>query len=187
MTEEEFKNHIIPKWDDGSDKISDDYTPAYRGEEALVNFLKVYLGIRPLSYRDRKTGKVVFAKDPKQCEAKLDKISDYFKGNVSEISNIIKSRANNRVKVVIGIKTDENNRTSMVTFSDEVIPVWQNDYNHIMARINDRISAGAYPNVEFSSEPLHEYVIKATEFADNNTSSDPFGKTGSDSGAVWPF
>ena len=70
LTEEEFRNHVIPKWDDGSEKISEKYRPAYRGEENLVAFLKTYLGIGPLSYRDKRTGKVVFAKDPDKCKAR---------------------------------------------------------------------------------------------------------------------
>ena len=120
-----------------------------------------------------------------QTSAKQDKIENYFKGDISEVVNIIKSRPDNRVKVCVGIKTGDDNKTSMVIFTDEVIPVWQGQYDRIQSRITARQNDGAYANVEFSMLPLHEYVVEASDFSKEKApENNPFENKAD---SAWPF
>ena len=99
VTPEQLKGHVIPLDKNGNPlQIDADYRPAYEGEENLTNFIKAYLNIpNPMSYVNGK-----WVENPKvkaeECECRLEHISDYFKGDISEIKSITTFQPNNKVK-----------------------------------------------------------------------------------------
>ena len=82
-TSEEVRNKQIPMYSNGKPANLDaDYRPAYSGEEDLVKFLIAYLGIPNCQTynRDTKEWKYLPADQLADCEARLSRIEDYFKG-----------------------------------------------------------------------------------------------------------
>ena len=86
-TQEDVKNKTIPTYTDketGEAKpfsISNNYRPAFRGEEALTMFLQNYLNIP--SCQKYVNGFWVMIDNPQDAECRLDHIAVYFKGNMS--------------------------------------------------------------------------------------------------------
>jgi hypothetical protein len=135
---------------------------AYRGERALVDMLKRFLVIPNRTYQDRKSGARVQIKNLEDAEALLTKIPDYFKGDVSEIKEIIASQPNNKIKVAVGVRTTDDNRQYQDIFTRLILGYRVNDFSKLDAEIKNAQSNGAYPKTEFSIEPLHEYEVEAT-------------------------
>ena len=177
-TPDEFKAKAIPQNSNGPANIDADYRAAFVGEEELTNFLITFMGIpSPMKYVEG----VWYMKDAealKDCEARLDKISSYFKGDVSEIKEIISVNPNNLVKVLFGIKTDANGNQFVAPFTRKFVRNNVTDYKKLQKDVDDAKNAGAYANVEFEVFDLHEYVVAPTEFAPSATTApvdNPFG------------
>ena len=64
---------------------------AYVGEADLTDFIKAYLNIpNPMNYnRETRTWTNKSLEEQADCEARLDKIENYFKGDFKELSMII--------------------------------------------------------------------------------------------------
>ncbi|MDQ9822852.1 hypothetical protein RFZ44_05690, partial [Acinetobacter sp. 163] len=73
------------------------------GEEELTKFIKAYLNIPNVMKYVNNTW--VMVDNPEDCEARLEHIEDYFKGNFKELREVIALQPNNRVKVLFGVKT----------------------------------------------------------------------------------
>lgn len=141
-----------------------DIRPTFIGEADLTDFIKKYLNIPNKSYRNPNTGETVFIDDMTRAEARLDKIADYFTGDFSELNTIIALQPNNRVKCAFGVRTTDDNKQYQTVFTNLFVKMANTDYSKLDERIKDRQNNGAYPNVQFSVEPLHEYKVEATPF-----------------------
>lgn len=139
---------------------------AYRGERDLTDFLKAYLSIPNRSYVDRDSGVRKVIEDLSSAEAQLGHIEDYFKGDFSEIADIVASRPNNRVKLCFGVKTTEDNKVYQDIFVKRTVRNRVTDYSRLDKDIQEAKANGAYPRTEFSVEPLHEYVLTPTSFTE---------------------
>lgn len=144
---------------------------AYRGEEELTEFLKNYLVIPSPQYMDRNTGEWKPIKNLEDAEAQLGHVEDYFKGNFSELRDIIASQPNNQVKVCFGVKTTSENKQYQDVFTRMTLRLRATDYSKLDERIQNVKLNGGYSQTEFSVEPLHEYTIEATTFSPNTTAS----------------
>lgn len=174
LTIEDAKNGVIPEnqqWFDASD-----IRPAYIGEEELTMFLKAYLNIPNKSYR-KKDGEVVTLKNPADAEARLEKIAEYFKGDISELRSVVALQPNNKVKVAFGVKTTDDNKMYQDVFTQRFLKNSINDYSRLDAEIKESKNSGRYPNTEFSVGNLREYSVEATSFEKEDTapSSAPNG------------
>lgn len=152
-----------------------EFRPAYIGEEELTNFIKKYLVIPNKSYRN-KNGEVIELKDKTEAEARLDKIEDYFKGNVSELKAIINLQPNNKVKCMFGVRTTDDNKQYQAVFTQEFATNRTTDYSKIDKVLQERKSAGAYQSTEFSICELKEYKVESTSFSEP-VDEMPFGET----------
>ena len=169
---EDAKNHVIPQYSNGPAHIDKDYTPAYVGEEDLIKFLIAYLNIpNVMRYINNEW---VMVDNPEECKAGLDKIKDYFKGDFSEIKSVLKLQPKNKIKLAYGVKTSDDNKQYQSFFTEMPLKNGVSDYSRLDKAIKERKDAGAYASVEFSTEPLHEYVVEATSFEGNTASQTPF-------------
>lgn len=157
-----------------------DFRPAYIGEEELTGFIKAYLNIPNKSYR-KKTGEVVELKDKTEAEARLDKIQDYFKGDFSELRDVIALQPKNKVKCMFGVKTSDDGKQYQTVYTQKFLKNNITDYSKLDAELQERKNNGAYPTTEFSVCDLKEYAVEATDFNASTASSDmPFDADNAD-------
>ena len=166
VTIEQAKNQEIPMYSNGPANLDKDYRPAYRGEEELTNFIKNYLNIP--NVMDYKNGSWVMKSNTEDSEARLENIANYFKGNFSELKNIISLQPNNKAKVMFGVKSNEGKEYQAV-YTQMTLKNTVTDYSKLDKDLQDRLKAGAYATTEFSTEDIKEYIVEATNF--NTTSS----------------
>lgn len=184
-TAEEIRNHQIPMYSNGKPANLDaDYRPAYSGEEDLVKFLIAYLGIPNCQTynRDTKEWKYLPADQLEDCEARLSHIDDYFKGDFSEIKEIIGYQPTNQVKVLFGVRTSEEGKQYQTFYNrmflkDSVTKKNSDNYMKLAQDVEDTKSRGALGSTEFTIDDLQEYVIVPTDFNTLNKDEDvtPWG------------
>lgn len=163
-TSEEVKTKAIPQYASGPANIDPDYRPAYIGEEELTEFIKAYLNIpNPQNYVKGKWVDKAPA-EKAEAEARLDGIANYFKGNVKELKGILSFQPNNKVKVLFGVKTTDENRQYQAVYTQRFLKNSMNDYSRLDKEVKERKDAGGYANTEFVVGPLKEYGIQATSF-----------------------
>lgn len=158
------------KWYDTSDM-----RPAYIGEADLTDFIKKYLNIPNKSFTNKKTGETVFIENLADAEARLDKIENYFKGDFTELKNIINLQPNNRIKGMFGVRTTDDNKQYQAVYSQKFLKLNSNDYSKLDEELQNRKANGAYATTEFSIEPLHEYIVTPTDFNATAQNDNPFG------------
>ena len=172
LTPEEIKTKTVPEnmsWFDASD-----IRVAFSGESELTDFIKAYLNIPNKSYR-KKTGEVVVLADLKTAEARLDKVENYFKGDVSELKEVLKLQPKNKVKVRFGVKTSSDNKQYQTVDTRKFLKNNVTDYS----KFEDAYQP---EDTEFSNDPIREYVVESTDFTkspnspfpDDNASAEPW-------------
>lgn len=162
------------KWYDTSDM-----RPAFIGEAELTDFIKKYLNIPNKSFTT-KSGETKFISNLADAEARLDNIDKYFKGDFTELQSVIKLQPKNKVKVMFGVKTTDDNKQYQAVYTQMFLKNAVNDYSKLDKDFKERQANGSYTNTEFSVEPIHEYVVESTNF--NN---DPLGVTSAPSTSPW--
>lgn len=175
---EDAKKHIIPMYSNGPANIDKGYRPAYIGEEELVKFLIAYLNIpSPFKYV-KEENKYTWQDADKlaDAEAGLEHIEDYFKGDFSELRNIIGYQPKNKVKVLFGVKTTADNKQYQTVYTRMFLKNGISDYSKLDADVRSTKEAGALSTSEFDCTDLHEYVVEETSF--NTPSSSPFPPQG---------
>ena len=175
VTIEQAKNHEIPMYSNGPANLDKDYRPCYVGEEDLTKFLKAYLGIPEVMKYVNNTW--VLVDNPQDCEARLENIDSYFKGDFTELRNTISLQAKNRVKVLFGVKTNEENKQFQAVYTQMFVKNAVTDYSKLDKDLQDRKANGAYPTTEFEVCDIKEYVVKPTTFEAEPTTfeEDPLG------------
>lgn len=184
-TAEEVRNHQIPMYSNGKPANLDaDYRPAYSGEEDLTKFIIAYLGIPNCQTynRDTKEWKYLPADQLGDCEARLAHIEDYFKGNFSEIKEIIGYQPNNQVKVLFGVRTSGEGRQYQTFYNrmflkNSVTKKNSDNYMKLAQDVEDTKNRGALGDTEFIIDDLQEYVIVPTNFNELSSNEDvtPWG------------
>lgn len=155
-----------------------DFRPAFIGEEELVGFIKAYLNIPNKSYR-KKNGEVVELKDKSEAEARLDKIEDYFKGDFSELKKVIALQPKNKVKVLFGVKTTDDNKQYQTVYTQKFLKNNVTDYSNLDKEVQERKANGAYQSTDFCVCDLKEYTVESTDFTSSELSEGlPFASEG---------
>ena len=173
VTIEQCKNHEIPMYSNGPANLDKDYRPAYVGEEDLTNFLISYLNIPSVMRYNNAEKKWYMVDHPEDSECRLDHIEDYFKGDFSELRQALSLQPTNKVKVLFGIRTDNEGRQYQTAFTQMFLKNNVSDYSKLDAAVQERKNNGAYSTTEFEAVDFHEYSVKSTKLEDNQ-SSDPF-------------
>ena len=141
------------------------YRVAMVGEDDLTSFLKKFLGVPNKSWRD-KNGTIHEIENKSDAEARLDKLVDYFKGNVKELKEIIKFQPDNLIKVPVGIKTTDDGKEYQAIYTKMFLSPGVKDYTKLKEDIQKSQTAGAYKNTTFECCDLKEYVVSATTFTE---------------------
>lgn len=146
---------------------------AYRGERDLTDFLKNFLVIPGRTYTDRQSGEKKVIPNLADAEAQLGQVEAYFKGDFTEIRDIIASQPTNKVKLCFGVKTTDDNKLYQDVFTRKTLRLRVTDYSRLDEEIQNAKANGSYPNTEFSVEPLHEYTVAATQFSQPDPAGAP--------------
>jgi len=177
LSREEYKNRAIPIYKNGPAKIdAASYMPLYRGCLELNNFLRAYLGVADITVYDPTTGGQMLNPTPEKAEGIITHPEAFFKGDFSEITNIlnmVKTRSaetgvTQKVKVMIGVNTNQDNRQFM-----EVFPLAFARYRERPSRATNtyRVFSWALNNLEGNSRVQNTewYAGILREYKDNPT------------------
>ena len=197
-TEEEISAKEIPAYSNGKKAdISNDYRIAYVGEEDLTNFIRVFLWIPSITKWDNNEKCMVPNTDvkPEECECRLDveSIEKLFKGDFSEIKEILGFQPNNKIKVCLGVRTDMNSgKLFQSVYTKKFMSNASTNYNSLDKALQADIAYASEHNktlnTEYSAKAVHEYSVTPTTFSapsESASSSDmPFDST-DDSSSPW--
>lgn len=162
----QFKVLGIPVYANGPANLDKEFRPMYVGEEALENFIRTLLNV-PMTRKYvngewiEKTGKEL-----EDCEAILDNIKDYFKGDFSEIKNVLAYQPNNSVKILFGVKTIADGKMFTDVYTQMFLSPRAKSYDRLKSQLQSDKEAGRYPNTEFEVCDLKEYNPTATAVGD---------------------
>jgi hypothetical protein len=144
-------------------KVGPVYRPAYSGEADLVAFLKAFLVVPDAFIFPN--GK--WELSPKSDEGKfgLDSIKDYFNGNIKELRDAIALQPNNKVKMLFGVRTTDDNKQyqDVCTRGDLILPNYSNALDRLEKRLTDAKNNGSFPNTEYKVCLLQEYKVEASD------------------------
>ena len=186
VTIEQAKAHEIPVYKNGPANIDKGYRPAYHGEEELTKFIKAYLGISNVMKYVNNTW--VMVDNPEDCEARLEDIAEYFKGNFKELRDVIALQPNNKVKILFGVKTTDDNKQYQAIYNQMFLKNVTTDYSKLDENLQERKAAGAYPTTEFTVCDLKEYNVESTDLSNSSASGDmPFPPGNDAGGTPWDF
>ena len=174
-TPEEVKTKAIPQYKNGPANIDADYRPAYIGEAELTDFIKTYLNIPAPRNYIKGTWVDKSPEERVNSEARFDKIEKLFTGDVKDLKNVIAFQPNNKLKVMFGVRTTDDNKQYQAVYTQKFLKNSVNDYSKLDEELQERKAAGAYPSTEFSAQPIREYTLEATNFSTPTESEDPFG------------
>ena len=197
-TEEEISAKEIPTYSNGKKAdVSNDYRIAYVGEEDLTNFIRVFLCIPSITKWDNNEKCMVPNTDvkPEECECRLDveSIEKFFKGDFSEIKEILGFQPNNKVKVCLGVRTDANSgKLFQSVYTKKFMSNASTNYNSLDKALQADIAYASEHsktlNTEYSAEAVHEYSVTPTTFSAPSEAAPsgdmPFDNT-DDSSSPW--
>ena len=198
-TEAEISAKEIPTYSNGKKAdISNDYRIAYVGEEALTKFIRAFLYIPEITVWDNNEQcRVPNTKDkPEECECRLDveTFEKLFKGDFSEIKEILGFQPNNKVKVCLGVRTDANSgKLFQSVYTKKFISNAATNYSSLDKMLQADASYAAENNkvlnTEYSAETVHEYSVTPTTFsaAPENAPSGDMPFDGPSEDATDPF
>ena len=195
-TEAEISAKEIPTYSNGKKAdISNDYRIAYVGEEDLTNFIRVFLCIPSITKWDNNEKCMVPNTDvkPEECECRLDieTFEKFFKGDFSDIKDILGFQPTNKVKVCLGVRTDANGKLFQSVYTKKFISNAATNYSSLDKALQADIAYATTHNkalsTEYSAKAVHEYSVTPTTFTASessevtpssdmpfNDSSDPF-------------
>ena len=157
----------VPQYAHGPANIDIDYRLAYVGEEELTAFLKNFLCIPSRMAWVNSTWVPNNKVDIRDCEARLENIDDYFKGNFKELRDIISLMPKNKVRVLFGVRTTDKGQFQTV-LSSKTLRNSVSNYNDLAKYVEERKLNGAFKDIEYPVVEFREYAVKPTEF---NTST----------------
>ena len=178
-TEEEISAKEIPTYSNGKKAdISNDYRIAYVGEEDLTNFIRVFLCIPSITKWDNNEKCMVPNTDvkPEECECRLDieTFEKFFKGDFSEIKDILGFQPTNKVKVCLGVRTDANGKLFQSVYTKKFISNAATNYSSLDKALQADIAYATTHNkalnTEYSAKAVHEYSVTPTTFTASESS-----------------
>lgn len=173
-TAEEVKNHQIPMYANGPANLDKDFRPAYIGEEDLTKFFIDYLNIPGVMRYNKAEGKWYMVDNPQDSECRLDHIEDYFKGDFSELKELLSYQPDNKVKILFGVRSGDDGKQFQATYNQMFLKNRETDYSKLEEDVRSRKESGAYSTTEFIVGNFREYTVEETTFNPNTSSDMPF-------------
>ena len=178
-TEAEISAKEIPAYSNGKKAdISNDYRIAYVGEEDLTNFIRVFLCIPSITKWDNNEKCMVPNTDvkPEECECRLDieTFEKFFKGDFSDIKDILGFQPTNKIKVCLGVRTDANGKLFQSVYTKKFISNAATNYSSLDKALQADIAYATTHNkalsTEYSAKAVHEYSVTPTTFTASESS-----------------
>lgn len=170
VTQEEFKNKLIPTYANGPARIDKDYRMLYQGEEELLMFVKNYLGI--LDVDEYADGVWRMRANAEDYTAGFNNIPNWFKGDISEIKEAVNMMPNNYIKLLFGVRTTDDGKEYQDVFT-RASQRFNTRKNTVIERaLTEAQNAGAYANTHFETCELKEYSPAPTNVSSVLTSDD---------------
>ena len=134
-----------------------------------------YLNVTPLNIFDRLKKDWVPTKNPGHVT--IDNWKKLCEGDVSEIASALALQPDNRVKVVLGIRTTDDNKSYQTFLStcfigNGAVPD-RNTGEYVAARkaIDKWIESHTNTSIDFTATPVKEWTVSATEVKEEETST----------------
>ena len=169
VTIEQAKNHEIPMYSNGPANLDKDYRPAYVGEEELTQFLINYLNIPNVMKYDRANNKWYLVDNPQDSECRLDEIEKYFKGDFTELRSAIALQPTNKVKILYGVRTSDDNKQYQTTYTRMTLKNSVTDYSKLDADVMEmksRSTSASVAQTEYRVDDFQEYKVEATHITE---------------------
>lgn len=192
-TIEDAKAKKIPLDKNGNPlNIDKDYRPAYVGEEDLTAFIKAYLCIPEVSTWDsiNRVWQPNTKVNPTECECRFDNLNELFKGNFTEIKDALGFQPTNKVKVLLGIRTDlQSGKQYQTVYTRKFLRNSNNSMKALEAEVQQMILnasvSGRTLNTQYEVVPVHEYVVEPTQFTKQIVEDIPTDDSSEDSDSPW--
>ena len=186
VTVEQAKNHQIPVYANGPARLDKDYKPLLHGEEELTNFIMNYLCVNPIEVYNKNTGQYITNSHPEDCEGNLYEIQKYFKGDFSELDKYCKMLPTNRVKLLVGVQTDDEGKQHVSVYDRVSLRNGSKNYKTFKDAVDGDKSFGRLQDTVFSDdnagliENLHEYNANVKETDLSKPADNPFESNADD-------
>lgn len=183
ITDAEFDARAIPQYASGPANITNNYRKLYTGEEYLtrnngkeIGFLVALLNIPNVTkFVDGKPAGLV--DNPADSECRLENVSKLFDGDFSEIREILSYQPENELKLMVGVRKDDQNRLWQDFFIEFPMRASTRNYNNLHDALVDAKNNGRYPNTDFGNldaiSDIAEYVESPTTIAPTATGAAP--------------
>ena len=186
VTVDQAKNKQIPVYSNGPAKLDKDYHPCHTGEEELVKFIINYLNITPIESYNRNTGTWMPASNPEDCELDYH-FAEYLKGNVSELKEMCTLIPTNKLKLLMGVRTDNEGKQFNTVYTRVTLRNGSQSYNAFKDDIESSKNAGGLADTVFSDDAagaitnIHVYKenVQETNLSKPAT-EDPFASKAND-------
>lgn len=158
--------HKKPVSVNGKDlRVDTDYKIACVGQSILTHFLKTYLVMgNGFNYINGSWVKKDNADE--EDTFKLEKLKNYFNGDISEIREILALRPNNKIKLLYGIRTAEDGKQYQQVCTRDKFVLRNNAGQDLIAKMDGDLrnaySNGSFSNTEYKVQPLAEYDVQPT-------------------------
>lgn len=175
VTIEQAKNHEIPMYSNGPANLDKDYRPAYVGEEELTQFLINYLNIPNVMKYDRANNKWYLVDNPQDSECRLDEIEKYFKGDFTELRSAIALQPTNKVKILYGVRTSDDNKQYQTTYTRMTLKNSVTDYSKLDADVMEmksRSTSTSVAQTEYRVDDFQEYKVEATHITESTAATE---------------
>ena len=166
-TKEEVSKKEVPTYSNGNKaNISAPYKMCHMGEEELVSFLLKYLNVTPFQMFDRVKNSWVPTKNPGKLT--IDDWKGLCNANVKEIVEYLACQPDNRVKVILGVRSSEDNKTYQTFLNSKFIgngvrfDLTTGEYAVARKAIDDYVSYHGEGTL-FSAAPVKEWKEMATQ------------------------
>lgn len=179
-TKSEVKSGAIPQYASGPAKIKTPYRPCHFGESALITFVMKYDNLTPLQVYDKNLKVYVDTTNPGRFA--FDNWAALADGDVTELAKYLSMFPNQKLKVILGVSTTSDNKS----FQTFMMPDSISESGYISNGVSADTNTGSYSmaekaikrwhennpdqTVEFSSMPVMEWVVSASEVHDNSES-----------------
>ena len=178
VTNEDFKAKRIPNDRNGNPmNIDADYRAALVGEKELTDFIKEFLVIPNSMMWDNTLQK--FVKNSRvdnmdSCICRFDKLDSIFKGDFSEIKDAFGGMPENKVRVMLGVRTDAQSGRMYQTVNSRVFVRQENPRmtafeKEIKNMMDQAASRGVAMNTEYEAVDVHEYKVTANTLTPSTT------------------
>jgi hypothetical protein len=159
VTTQEFKSKSIPVYSNGPARITNNYHACLRGEENLVNFISTFLCTPNIDVYNKTTGEWQIntrdSADDCKKEIPTEDMKKIIAGNVSPIRDYIKDEMDNKVKVLIGVRTDTNDgRKYPVIYDRMFMNQYQTKTTMLERSLAEDLARGRFANTVFKIGPL---------------------------------